>query len=216
MNLWVIIPVKPFVRAKSRLSAALTPAERSELAERLLRHVLGVVRQTPQVAGTLVISRDSKVLAIARDFGANTVAESGTPELNSALMRATQVVSIWRADAVLVLPADLPLISPEDIAAMIELARSSQTVVIATDANQDGTNALLIRPPGLIPYAYGEGSYERHTRLAQDARATVKLYQSDRLALDIDLPEDLQRYRRLLESGEPSLSLAAPDSAADG
>lgn len=155
------------------------------------------VTAAPQVAGTLVISRDTHALAIARDMGAHTVQESGTPELNNALMRATQVVGGWRGAAVLILPADLPLVESEDVSAMIELGKEARTVVIATDNNRDGTNALMIRPPGVIPYAYGPGSFQRHIALAKEAGATVKLHHSERLALDIDVPADLEAYYRL-------------------
>ena len=212
MSLWVIIPVKPFVRAKSRLSEVLGPEERSRLAEGLLRHVLGVVREVPHVAGTLVISRDSKAHAVARDLGAYTVMESGTPELNSALMRATQVVASWKGGAVLILPADLPLIQPEDITALIRMGQNMNTVVIATDEHGDGTNAMVVRPPGLIRYSYGPGSFQRHMADAKAQGATVKVFESSRLALDIDLPEDLAKYRQMNGSA-PKLPLLVPDSA---
>jgi 2-phospho-L-lactate/phosphoenolpyruvate guanylyltransferase len=197
MSIWVIIPVKPFSRAKSRLSQVLTSEQRYVLAENMLRHVLDVVRAVPQVMGTLVVSRDTKALSIARDYGARTVQESGAPELNPALMRATQIVARWQASAVLVLPADLPLIAPADIIGMIELGRAEQTVVIATDQNQDGTNALFIRPPGLINYAYGVGSFQRHVQLAREAGANIEMYHSGRLSQDIDVPEDLKSISHL-------------------
>lgn len=196
MSIWAIIPVKPLTRAKSRLAEVLSPHEREQLAETLFRRVVTVVKSVPAIAGTLVISRDTRVLSIARDLGVNTVQESGTPELNNALMRATQVVKGWRGEAVLVLPADLPLVAAEDITAIIALGREDQSVVIATDFNEDGTNALLIRPPGLIPYAYGSGSYSRHIQLARDVGADVTVYRSERLALDIDTPADLEAYYR--------------------
>jgi 2-phospho-L-lactate guanylyltransferase len=197
MSVWVIIPVKPLTRAKSRLSGVLSQEAREELAESLLRHVIGVVREVPQVAGTLVISRDTRALAIARELGTHTVQESGAPELNTALMRATQVVHGWGGGAVLILPADLPLLSGEDIVGMIEQGQERGTVVIATDRNDNGTNAMLVRPPGLIPYAYGQGSFHRHVMLAHQAGAVVRVYHSTRLLLDIDMPEDLESYYRL-------------------
>lgn len=202
MSVWTIIPVKPLSRAKSRLASVLSPAERQQLSETLFRRVLSAVQETPQVAGTLVISRDPRALAIARDLNAHTVQESGAPELNNALMRATQVVGGWRGGAVLILPADLPLITPEDVRGMIELGRDAMTVVIATDGNEDGTNAMLIRPPGIIDYAYGPGSFQRHAELAKEAGATFKRYYSDRLALDIDMPADLEEYYRRTASGQ--------------
>lgn len=198
MSIWAIIPVKPFNRAKSRLSSVLTPVERQELAETMLRHVLLTIREVPQVMGTLVISRDGKALSIAREYGARTVVESGAPELNDALMRATQVVARWKGSAALILPADLPLLAPEDIACILELGQIERTVVISTDQHQDGTNALFIRPPGLIRYAYGVGSYQRHIHMARQAGAEVKLYESQRLMLDIDMPDDLAAYHELV------------------
>lgn len=207
MSVWAIIPVKPLARAKSRLALVLTPEQRMQLAENLLKNAIRVVRSVPEIAGTLVISRDTKALAMARDVGAHTVQESGTPELNHALMRATSVVRGWRSDAVFVLPADLPFVNAEDIRAMLDLGRTDNTVVIATDNREDGTNAMLIRPPGLIPYAYGVGSYHRHIKLAQEAEANVQVYHSERLALDIDVPSDLEQYHRM-NGNEPLLIMS--------
>lgn len=199
MSTWVIIPVKPLKRAKSRLAPVLTPEQRQQLAESMFRHVLDVVRGVPQVIGTLVISRDSKALSIARDYNAKTVQETGTPELNSALTRATQVVASWGVDSVLVLPADLPLVTGEDIVNIITMGQGMRSVVIATDQNKDGTNALFMRPPGLIPYAFGPGSYQRHRMLARDAGLSTRIYHSDQLALDIDINDDLDTYKRLVK-----------------
>lgn len=197
MSVWAIIPVKPLNRAKSRLSEVLTPEQRQQLAETMLRHVLSTIQQTPQIMGTLVISRDTKALAIAREYRAHTVQESGQPELNTALMRATQVIARWKAGAILILPADLPLVASEDIAAITRMGQQDCSVVIATDHHEDGTNALFIRPPGLIDYAYGTGSFRRHVQFAHEAGADVKIYRSERLSLDIDIPADLQSYQQL-------------------
>jgi 2-phospho-L-lactate/phosphoenolpyruvate guanylyltransferase len=198
MSTWAIIPVKPLNRAKSRLSDALTPEQRQHLAEMMFRHVLQVIREVPEVIGTLVVSRDTKALAIAREYRARTVQESGQPELNAALTRATQVVIGWRGDAVLVLPADLPLITPEDVSKIVGLSTDIPSVVIATDQHRDGTNALLVRPPGVIDYAFGVGSFARHIALAEKAGAVVQEFKSDRLALDIDMPADLDNYNHLV------------------
>lgn len=197
MTAWAIIPVKPLARAKSRLSSVLTPEERQALAEALLRHVLRTVIGVPGIAGALVISRDTRALALARDMNAHTVQEGGTPELNSALMRATQVITAWRGRAVLILPADLPLLDAEDVTQILRLGQDEGSIVIATDQVQDGTNALFTRPPGLIGYAYGPGSFNRHVAEARAGNVPVHVYQSERLALDVDTPADLDQLRRL-------------------
>ena len=200
MSLWAIIPVKPLKNAKSRLSPVLLPDQRFELAQAMLRHVLSVTTTIQQVTGVLVISRDTKALAIAREMGAKTLQEGAMSNLNPALMRATMVVESWRADAVLILPADLPFINAEDIRGMIQLA-VDRSIVIATDNDRDGTNALLVRPPGAIEFEYGGGSFERHIRRAEAAGLQAFTYDSDRLALDIDLPRDLETYQQILSGG---------------
>lgn len=209
MTTWAIIPVKPLGRAKSRLSSVLTAEERQTLAETLLRHVVKTVKQVPGVAGVLVISRDTRALALTRDMGANTVQESGTPELNSALMRATQVITAWRGRAVLILPADLPLIDGEDVAQILKLGEDEGSMVLATDRNHEGTNALFSRPPGLIPYAFGQDSFHRHLALAKEAGAQVQVYSSDRIQLDIDVPADLDLLRRLNPQFELPVNFSA-------
>lgn len=202
MSLWAIIPVKPLKNAKSRLSHVLTPEQRYEFAQAMFRHVLSVVTSVPYVTGVVVISRDTKALAIAREMGAKTIQEGMVSDLNPALMRATAVVKSWRADGVLILPADLPFVSVDDIKSIVRLSRrDGSSIVIATDDEGDGTNALLVRPPGLIEYSYGRNSFQKHIESAYHVGANVVSYFSDQLALDIDIPEDLERYHAILSQG---------------
>lgn len=205
MSLWVIVPVKPLNRAKSRLATVLSAERRFEFAQVMLKHVLGVATSVPQVTGTLVISRDTKALAIARDFGARTVQEGSDSNLNAALRRATEVVRVWGAEAILILPADLPFLRSEDIRGMIQLGMEASTVVIAADVLGDGTNALMVRPPGLIEYSYGPNSYTLHMEAAEKAGASVRRYSSPSLMLDVDVPHDLDEYNNTIMGDTQSL-----------
>jgi 2-phospho-L-lactate guanylyltransferase (CobY/MobA/RfbA family) len=67
-------------------------------------------------------------------------------------------------------------------------------VVASPDFTKNGTNALLIHPPGLIQYAYGNGSFHRHVSAAREANAILHVYESDRIKLDVDTSEDLIQY----------------------
>ena len=112
----------------------------------------------------------------------------------------------------LILPADLPLITPDDVRNILTLGSDMFTVVLATDQNRDGTNALFIRPSGLIEYAFGPNSFQRHVRSAREAGVEPKVYHSDRLALDIDLPADLNSYNHVVRGLDyEALDLFAPD-----
>ena len=195
MTLWAIVPVKPLRRGKSRLAGALTEDERTELNQSLLKHTIETLSGLKEIEQVLVVSRDPQALTIARTHGARTVREDGQPQLNTALKRATVVAQVYATRGVLVLPADLPLISKDDILELLNRAVDPPVVVIAPDRHEKGTNALLISPSGLIEYDFGENSFERHCRQARNAGARLEIVNLPSLGLDLDLPEDLELVR---------------------
>jgi len=197
MTIWAIIPVKPLRRGKSRLAGTLSEDERAELNQTLLQHTLQTLTGLKEVEQVLVVSRDPHALTIARQHGARTVREDGQPQLNTALTRATVIAKVYATRAVLILPADLPLISREDGLTLIERAGDPPVVVIAPDRHGKGTNALLISPAGLIEYDFGENSFERHCERARKAGARLEIVDLPSLGLDLDLPEDLEIIRDL-------------------
>lgn len=191
MTFWAIVPVKPLRRGKSRLAGILSEDERKVLNQYLLANTLDVLRPMRNIEHILVVSRDQQALSIAREHGARTVLEHGIPHLNLALTRATLVAKHHAARGVLVLPADLPLLTKEDVLLMLEKVKSPPVVVIAPDRHQKGTNGLLVYPAGMIPYEFGPGSFERHCDRARQAGARLEICSLESLALDLDLPEDL-------------------------
>lgn len=198
MALWAIVPVKPLHRGKSRLAGVLTQDEREDLNRRLLAHTLDTLKAIPEIDQVLVTSRDTAALALAREHGARTVQESGALHLNIALARATIVAQNYVTRGVLVVPADLPLITPEDVHAMLERAKDPPVVMVVPDRHQKGTNALLVCPAGLIEYDFGPGSFQHHCERARQAGARLEIFELPSLALDVDLPEDLDMVEQEL------------------
>lgn len=213
MNVWAIVPVKPLNRAKSRLAAVLSPEVREKLATAMLAHTVSLLAESAVVSGILVISRDNRALVIARQHGAKTVQESGAPALNPALERASQVIASWNAQAALVLPADLPLLSEAALAELVQLGRYHRSVVIVPNRQEDGTNALLMRPPGMFSYQFGAGSFNKHLEAAHAAEAEVHVFRPERLMLDLDTPDDLLVYLDLCQKYgvTPLIDLTAED-----
>ncbi len=195
MTLWAIVPVKPLRTAKSRLSAVLTRDEREILSQQMLINTLDLLREVKEIERTLVVSRDTKALSIARKHGARTVTENGAPELNNALARATIVAQQYDISGVLVIPADLPLMRMDDVEELISKATDPPVVVIAPDRHGRGTNALLSSPPGLIAYDFGTDSFERHIARAKAAGVQLVVFENPSIGLDVDLPEDLEYLR---------------------
>jgi 2-phospho-L-lactate/phosphoenolpyruvate guanylyltransferase len=192
MTIWAIVPVKPLRRGKSRLAGLLSEEQRTCLNRYLLEHTLAILNKISEIEHTLVVSRDPEALALTRSMGGRTVLEDGAPQFNTAIKRATLVAQAQGARAVLILPADLPLVEPSDLQALISQGLTPPVVVISPDRRLDGTNGLFINPAGLIEYGYGPGSFQRHSLRATQSGARLVVVNSDRIGLDLDLPEDLE------------------------
>lgn len=199
MSVWAIVPVKPLNRAKSRLAPVLPADVRERLAAEMLSHTVAVLERSGAVSGVLVVSRDNRALVIARRHGARTVQESGTPALSASLERATRVIASWNAQAALILPADLPLLTEEDLRTLVDLGRYHGSLVLTPDRHEQGTNALFMRPPYLLPAQLGNGSFHHYVTAGEAMKATVHIFRSERLMLDLDTPDDLRLYLNLCQ-----------------
>ncbi len=82
---------------------------------------------------------------------------------------------------------------------MLNRAIDPPVVVVVPDRHHQGTNALLVSPAGLIQYSFGPGSYQIHCERAQQAGARLEICELPSLALDVDLPEDLELVSNELE-----------------
>lgn len=209
MQLHAIVPVKALERAKSRLAGILTPAERRLLVLEMLGRVLATLRRSP-AAAIWVVSADPTVLVAAEARGARALPdEAGS--LNGALEQARAAARAAGAGALLIVPADVPLLAPGDVDAMTALLAAGGGVALAPDEAGRGTNALALNlaVPGAaaLPFAFGADSALRHLRAAAEHDLVARIYHAPTLALDVDDPASLARYR--------ALTSAAPICAAD-
>lgn len=211
MILWAIIPVKPLRLGKSRLSGILSVGERAQLTSRILSHTLQILRTQHLIFRTLVVSRDPAVLKVGRKYGASTYKETDRQGLNMALTRACHITAAQRAEAVLILPADLPLITAQDVEMMISaIAPSTQasanggytyperSMAICTDHNRDGTNALTLCPPIGFTLQFGPNSFRRHLDEADRLAMTQRIVHAPGIKFDLDTEEDWNTYQSLL------------------
>lgn len=198
MQLHAIVPVKALERAKSRLAGVLSPVERRLLVLEMLGRVLTALRQSS--ATTIwVVSTDATVRAFAEASGATPLEERAS-DLNGALEQARAVARAAGAEALLVVPADVPLLAPADVAAMAALLAVG-AVALAPDAAGRGTNALALRlgpRAAELPFTFGVDSAARHLRAAAERGLVARTYHAPTLALDVDDPASLARYRALV------------------
>lgn len=186
-----IIPVAPLEGAKSRLGGALDAEERQDLTERLLTRTVGAAVAAEMLMDVLVVSPDREVLQRAADLGARTLRQR-TQGLNLGLHEAREDVLAGSAEAIVILPIDLPFLTVETMSAVLERlgAAPSPAVVLVPDRHGTGTNILALRPPGLIEFSFGSGSRGAHRDAAAAAGATY-LEVGGPLTFDLDTPADL-------------------------
>jgi 2-phospho-L-lactate guanylyltransferase len=198
--IYCVIPTKPHAEAKSRLAPVLTDSQRADLSRWLLRRTVRLARQV--IGPVVVVSRDPAILTQAETQGAWGLPEVSTG-LNLALTQAAHFARDQGATALLVLPTDLP-----------RLTAATHLLVIAPCRRRTGTNALLMRPPNLIPFLFGPDSFAAHCAAARAAGVEPLIYRADSIAFDLDTPEDWElgigneEMRKLGNEGTGDWSLA--------
>jgi len=120
--------------------------------------------------------------------------------VNNAVRLGIQHCLRREAEAVLILPVDIPLISVGDVEAMVRLGNLKPSIVISPSLRFNGTNALLLHPPNLIETSYEKDSFRSHLKAGLSKGLKVKVYLSLRVMLDLDLPQDLKHFLRLKAS----------------
>jgi 2-phospho-L-lactate guanylyltransferase len=191
---WVVVPLRGLEAAKSRLGGQLDAEERLDLVTGLLERTLGAASAASGVDRVLLVSPDPAALELARALGARTLADPGHG-LNAALRAARDHAIEQGASTLLVLPADLPRVTPVAIEAVIAAADAARRpghgiVALVPDRHRQGTNALLLSPPDAIPFAFGRDSRRRHLGAAAAVGAECVEVDGD-LTLDVDTPDDL-------------------------
>lgn len=190
MALRIVIPIKAPALCKTRLTPALRDVEREAVVAEMLRRTVTAAIGAVGLDQILLLGPSRHGLPddipLLLDDGKG---------LNTALKAARDEAVRAGIGRLLVLSADLPLITVEDVAALI--ASPAEAVAIAPDDADQGTNALLLPFPEAanFRFCYGEGSLAKHREEAIRLRLPFVTIQRPGLGLDIDTPDDLARWR---------------------
>lgn len=190
MEAHVLVPLKRLAGAKTRLAGLLVPDERASLVKAMLADVLDAVRAAPEVATVTLVSSEPFAPRLARTHGVRLFDDGGLP-WNEGLAAATSRTVV--EPVVAVVSADLPLVSSEDVSALLG-AVPERGIAIAR-AHDGGTNAVAIAPPGAVGTCFGEpGSAALHAGLARAAGLAAAIVDRPGLALDLDTAADVERF----------------------
>jgi 2-phospho-L-lactate guanylyltransferase len=194
-----IVPVGALEGAKSRLGGTLDAEERRELAIDMLDRTVRAALGTDAIDETLVVSPDREVLARAASAGARTLLQR-SQGLNRGIREARDDAIAGGADAIVIVPIDLPLVSSavlEQLIAPLAAIVERPLVVLAPDRHGRGTNGLVVAPPDAIEFGFGGDSRAAHAACAAEAGARYVEIDGP-LSLDIDTPDDLLLVEQLM------------------
>ena len=175
----VIVPIRSFVGALSRLTGILGETRCRDLMRLMASRVVAAADGLP----VHVATDDAEVAAWASGLGA-AVVPAGRPGLTIAVSAAVDKLASAGVERVVVAHADLarartlrPAVGPG--------------LTIVPDRQRDGSNVLCVPAAAGFRFSYGPGSFGRHVAEAHRLGLDVTVVEDDSLAADIDYPEDL-------------------------
>ena len=92
----------------------------------------------------------------------------------------------------LVLHCDLPLLSADDISAVLASQRALDGLVVGCDRHGSGTNLLAFGASTAPHFCFGANSCAGHVASAQGAGFPAQILQRSGIAVDVDEPADLK------------------------
>ncbi|MCL7412806.1 MAG: 2-phospho-L-lactate guanylyltransferase [ANME-2 cluster archaeon] len=180
-----VIPFKKD-NAKSRLSGVLSKNQREEFAMKMLHDVVNALLES-DVFTDIDILHSSISSIINNNYPSNVNLLVSDKNLNNALNEYLEKASSHTNDEILIIMADMPLVTKKQIHQMIGLKGD----VIIAPGSRGGTNALLIRRPDEFRVDYYGISFLDHVRISKEAGLDVDIFDSFMVSTDMDEPNDL-------------------------
>jgi 2-phospho-L-lactate guanylyltransferase len=198
LNCVAVITAKRFDRAKQRLAGSVDPELKVGLVAAMLADVLAAVTKSRGVEHTIVVTGEQAAANLALESGAEVIEDpEDTGHCEAALLGVDRALQMG-AGCVVLLPGDCPLLDPRELDNLLT-GLPDPFVAVVPDRHGTGTNSLVLVPPDAIRPAFGEGSCERHRKIARDAGIPHAVEKVPTLALDLDTPADIVALMTKLE-----------------
>ncbi|MEH6562090.1 MAG: 2-phospho-L-lactate guanylyltransferase [Marinobacter sp.] len=194
----IVIPVKGFDEAKSRLGGIFLPHRRATLARRLCERTLRFFDRRLPEYDLLVVTSSSFIAELAHRHGAQVLKEPVAEGLSRAAERAAAWSHSHGYSAQLLIPTDIAHLDEAEIRTLLATYNGSPGVALCP-ANDAGTNALLTSPPDAIPFRFGERSSVAHKEAAARLGLPCQIIELTHLRFDLDTPEDLNTLDSIVQ-----------------
>ena len=167
----------------------------------MLNDVLRAVSGVKMISRVMVVSADRRVRRIANSYNANFIWEGERRGLNKGVRLAVADSERKGASAVVVIHTDLPFINSREISQFLTRCQG-HAVGLVPSRDGNGTNALFLKPPGILRPVFGRHSFQKHQSLAKKCNLAVKVVRSRAIGFDVDEARDLRRLQGSRLRGE--------------
>ncbi len=190
----VVVPVKDFSQAKSRLGPELKPSDRAAVAAVLFTQTIDFLKNHQEQSETpfdiAVVTGCFEVVQMIEDQTVHLIYDCQRGGLNDALHLAADWATAHDYDSLCVLPADIAAPQFEEFEWLLSMACSGQSLVLCP-AHDYGTNVLIVSPPDAITFAYGTDSFANHQAQALEHGLDCIIAPAPSFSKDVDCMEDL-------------------------
>jgi len=205
-----LLLLKDLVQAKTRLSGLLRPSERRALAQAMAEDVLAALGGHPCVGQITLVSDDPGAQLLAGKYGSDCWSESslGCRGLNPLIQRASERLLANRKEPLLVVHCDLPLLTADDISAVLKAQDECTGLVVGCDRQGSGTNLLAFDVATMPEFCFGDDSCARPLASARSGGFPAQVLIRQGIAVDVDEPADLQCVMERLHANPASNTAA--------
>jgi len=199
----VVIPIKEPARVKTRLNQLLTLAERQQLVWAMFTDVCRAVANSTKADAVFIVTNFERAVEHARALGFDVLIESEQQSESASIDWASRQLHERGFDAVMRLPADVPLVRSEDINGLLSIKLLAPAALLVPSFEGTGTNCIIRTPADLFPSRFGQNSLSLHKEEAQRVGVECIVVTNERIALDIDEPQDIAMF---LQQGQGTAS----------
>ncbi len=196
-DIWAVVPIKETAQAKQRLEDAVPAELKPRLALAMAEDVLSALAAAPGLTGMAVVTLDAAASELARRYGARLITAGALDGQTGAVRAAARELAREGRTAMLTIPGDVPLVTPDEIRELIAAHDRTPDFVITPAHDGRGSNAVLCAPPELVPLQFGDDSFVPHLAAARRIGIEPKVIRLAGIGLDIDNPRDLAAFLKI-------------------
>ncbi len=199
-SVFAVVPIREFENTKLRLAPSLSSQGRAALSSALLTRVLSSLQASKVDQIILVASRPESVLSISKAFEKVRILKESNHHagVNAAMTDGIRAIPRIGNKLVLLLPSDLPFLTPNALNHAIELTQKFE-LVIAPSERLDGTSLLAFQRKGAIALHYDDNSFRKHVKEAKTRKIRHYVLKMEEFSLDLDTRRDLASTMKIYD-----------------